>query len=73
MKTPANIKKLISLYWSHGDIKGIRSCSAIKYGHPLNRITIANCIKNGEGNEKTIDIIKEFYLLKLKKYEGINK
>jgi len=68
MKTSNNLKKLISVYWSHGDIKEIRNRSAVKYGHPLNRITIANCIRNGEGSEKTIDIITEYYLIKQSKY-----
>lgn len=68
MKTSNNLKKLISLYWSHGDIKEIRNRSGIKYGQPLNRITISNCIRDGEGSEKTIDVITEYYLIKHSKY-----
>ena len=67
MKIPKTTKQTIDEYYSFGDQTKLKRFAANK-GIKFSLVTISKAFKTGECNDQLLDLINEFYKLKIKKY-----
>lgn len=67
MKIPKTTKQTIDEYYSFGDQTKLKRFASNK-GIKFSLVTISKAFKTGECNDELLDLINEFYKLKIKKY-----
>jgi hypothetical protein len=67
MKIPETIKTKMSDYYTFGDHTKIKRLG-IQKKKPFSLVTIGKAFKEGECHDDLLDLIDEFYNLKIKKY-----
>jgi hypothetical protein len=67
MKIPETIKTKMSDYYTFGDHTKIKRLG-IQKKKPFSLVTIGKAFKEGECHDDLLDLIDEFYSLKIKKY-----
>jgi len=68
MKIPETIKTKMTEYYTHGDHTKLKRYGITKKKY-FSLVTIGKAFKEGECKDELLDIIDEFYNLKIKKYE----
>ena len=69
MKIPETIKTKMSDYYTFGDHTKIKRLG-IQKKKPFSLVTIGKAFKEGECHDDLLDLIDEFYNLKIKKYRN---
>ena len=67
MKIPQTIKFKMTEYYTHGDHTKIKRFGMAKKKY-FSLLTIGKAFKDGECHDDLLDLIDEFYNLKIKKY-----
>jgi len=67
MKIPETIKIKMDEYYTHGDHTKLKRYGMAKKKY-FSLVTIGKAFKDGECHDDLLDLIEEFYNLKIKKY-----
>lgn len=71
MKFTKKVKTLITKYSQYGDISEIVEFSKNENQTEISRVSISNALKKGEGSQRTISLISDFYISRKKRWEAM--